>query len=272
MPDVVLTYTPITGDTFVPGSFNTNWYSTTAGASLIETANGHIEYANLKSDFEVQSHLIRPGHTGFAHSEGRVFSADYFSDLWAGAEADGYIPVAGAALTRRIPFDCSLALFSASVFVTVWRQFGPANGALATRLAAPEVRIQTFFGDNNGIVYTRRELPQTVFMDRTGGRPVAPIAAISTSEARTCHQFNLRHFKHTGGTSPNDALTKGWATFGMAVLVPQNLTGQDPTNGFDDMKLQLNSATSPDARPDTYYSAIHRVRLYARNATIVPLL
>lgn len=270
--DITLTYTPATGDTFDPSGFNTNWYSTTPGASLIETANGNIEFDNLKADFAVQSHLIRPRQTGFAASEGRVFSSDYFSDLWAGAETDGYLPVAGAAITRRVPYDCSLALFSASMFVTVWRQFGPANGALATRVAAPNVRLQTFIGNNQGITYTRRELPQTVFIDTTAGRPAAPIAGISTSEARTCHQFNLRHFKHTGGTSPNDALEKGWVTFGFALLVPQNLTGQDSANTDDDMQLQLNSATSPDARPVTFYSAIHRVRTYVKSATIVPLL
>jgi hypothetical protein len=221
----------------------------------------------------VKSHLIRPGQVGFAASEGRVFSADYFSDLWSGAEADGYLPVAGAAITRRIPYDCSLALFSASVFLTVWRQFGPADTSLVDRIAAPNVRIQTFIGNNSGITYTRRELPETVFIDTTGGRPLAPIAGISTSEARTCQQFNLRHFKHRAGTAPNDALEKGWVTFGLAVLVPQNLTGQDPVgNAVDAMQLQLNGASSPDARPSTFYSAIHRVRMYARNATIVPLL
>lgn len=273
MPSIVLDYTPNAGEAFDPSGFNTNWYSTTPGASLIETANGHIEYVNLDDDFEVKSHLIRPGQTGFAASEGRVFSADYFSDLWAGS-TDGYVPVAGAAITRRIPFDCSLALFSASVFLTVWRQFGPADGALKTRLAAPNVRIQTFIGNNRGITYTRRELPQTVFIDNraTPPAPAAPIAGVGTGEARVCHQFNLRHFKHTGGTSPNDPLEAGWATFGLAVLVPQNLTGQNPSNGDDSMRLQLNGASSPDARPETFYSAIHRVRMYARSVTIVPLL
>ena len=120
----------------------------------------------------------------------------------------------------------------------------------------------------------RRELPETVFMDVRASPPAPadPVAAISTSEARTCHQFNLRHFKHTGGTAPNDPLTKGWITFGLAILVPQNLTGQDPANNFDDMQLQLNGAASPDARPTTFYSAIHRVRMYVKSATIVPLL
>lgn len=272
MADITLTYTPSTGDTFDPDGFNTNWYSDTASESIIETANGHIEYTNLKSDFEVQPHLIRPGQVGFAASEGRIFSADYFSDLWCGADADKYLPVAGAAITRRVPYACSLALFSASVFLTVWRQFGPANGALTTRIAAPNIRIQTFIGNNQGITYTRRELPQTVFIDTSAGKPLAPIAGVSTSESRTCHQFNLRHFKHTGGTAPNDPLTAGWVTFGFALLVPQNLTGQDPTNTNDDMQLQLNGATSPDARPETFFSGIHRVRMYVRSATIVPLL
>ncbi len=269
MADCVLTYLPATGDTLNPSGFNDNWYSQTAPRSLIETANGHLEYVNLKSDFQVQSHLIRPGQTGFAASEGRVFSADYFSDLWAGAAATGYLPVGGCAITRRVPFDCSLALFSASVFLTAWRQFGPANGAMVTRVAAPDIRIQTFIGNNQGLTYTRRELPQSVFLNAAS---VDPVAQIDTGEARTCHQFNLRHFKHTGGTAPNDAQAKGWVTFGMALLIPQNLTGQDPANAFDDMQLRLNGAGSADARPTTFYSGIHRVRMYVRGATIVPLL
>jgi hypothetical protein len=43
VPDITLGWTPTTGDTFDPAAFNDNWYSTTPGASLIETANGHIE-------------------------------------------------------------------------------------------------------------------------------------------------------------------------------------------------------------------------------------
>jgi hypothetical protein len=267
---VVLTYLPSTGDTLNPSGLNDNLYSQTAGRSLIETANGHIEYTNLKSDFQVQSHLIRPGQTGFAGSAGRLFSADYFSDLWAGPSAAGYIPVGGAALTKRVPYNCTLALFSASVFITCWRQFGmPAGAAYTARVTAPDIRIQTFIGNNQGLTYTRRELPQTVFRDATAATVVSPI---STTEARTCHQFNLRHFKHVGGTDPNDALTRGWVTFGISLLIPQNLVGQDTTNTFNDLQLQLNSATSPDARPSTFYSGIHRVRMYVRSATIVPFL
>lgn len=272
MADCALTYLPSNGDTFSPEGLNDNWYSQTAGESLIETANGHLEFENLKSDFEVQAHLIRPGQTGFAGSEGRVFSADYFSDLWAGPDAAGYLAVGGCAITRRVPYDCTLALFSASVFISAWRQFGPANGALVTRLPAPDIHIRTFFGNNQGLVYTQRELPQSVFIDTSGGRPLAPIAGVDTGEARVCHQYNLRHFKHVGGTAPNDPLARGWVTFGMSLLVPQNLTGQDPGNAFDPMRLQLNAAGNPDSRPTTRYSGIHRVRMYVRSATIVPLL
>jgi len=272
MPDIILTYLPSAGDTLNPAGLNDNFYSQTAGESIIETANGHIEFENLKPDFEVEAHLVRPGQAGFATSDGTVFSADYFSDLWGGAAATGYIPVAACVLTRRVPYDCSLALFSASVFLTGWRQFGPADGSLTDRLDAPNIYIQTFYGNNEGLVYTRRELPQSVFIDTTVGAPTAPIAAISTREAGVCHQFNLRHFKHIGGTAPNDPLLKGYATFGMALLIPQNLTGQDDANTDDAMQLQMNSSTTPDARSTAYYSGIHRVRMYVRNATIVPLL
>lgn len=264
MPDITFDYIPTTGSVLQPDGFNRDLYQQTSGKSLFETLNGNVTYANLNAAFEVQSHLIRPGQTGIARSDGRLFSADYFSDLWAGLDNDYYTPVGGACISLRVPYDMSYALFSASVFLTVWRQFGPGTTGFDTRADSPDIRIQMFYGDTKGIAYTRRELPQTVFFDSAG----APDANIGMVEQYTCHHYNLLHAKIAGKASPNHQLTKGYATFGLAVYVSQNLNGiKDAAN-----VMNITFDGDDDKRPPSYYHGIHRVRTYVRNATVMGLL
>ena len=269
MADISFDYTPTTGAVLSPDGINQDLYQQAVGKSLFETLNGHVELSNLKSTFAVQSHLVRPGQTGFARTDGRVFSADYFSDLWAGNNADQFVPVAGACISFRVPYNVTVAVMSASVFLTQWRQFGaPVAGVFENRASAPKMFIQTFFGDNNGVVATRRELAQTVFFDPAA---VYPAANVSTVEARTCHHYNLLHYKIAGKAAPNDQLVKGYATFGFALYIPQNLSGQDVTATENDMTLALNGGATTAAKR-AYYSAIHRARVYVRNATVMTLL
>lgn len=270
MPDITFDYVPTTGAVLQPDNYNKDLYQTTSGRSLFETLNGNVTYPNLDAAFQVQSHIIRPGQTGIARSDGRVFSADYFSDIWSGRDAKPYTPVGGACITLYVPYDMTFAMFSASVFLTVWRQFGPpdpsAGTPFNTRLASPNVLIQTFIGNNDGVVHTRRELPQTVFFN-SGGAPVAEVGMV---EQYTCHHYNLVHTRVAGGSAPNTQLTKGYATFGLAVFVSQNRNGQDTADADYRMDLEFDGAN--DARPSTYYSGIHRVRTYVRNATVMGLL
>ena len=270
MPDITFDYTPSTGSVLVPADYNKNLYQTTSGKSLFETLNGNVTYPNLNASFAVQTHLIRPGQTGIARSDGRVFSADYFSDIWSGPQSLPYTPIGGAAITCYVPYDMSVAILSASVFLTVWRQFGEpdtsAPSPFVTRRPAPPVVIQTFMGDNDGIVYTRRELPQTVFFEAG----VQPDANIRMVEQYTCHHYNLLHARMAGKSSPNGPLTKGYATFGLAVFVAQNGNGSD--TGNSDYRMNLIIGGSGDERPSSYYKGINRVRTYVRNATVMGLL
>ena len=270
MPDITFDYTPTTGSVLVPADYNKNLYQTTAGKSLFETLNGNVTYPNLDAAFQVQTHLIRPGQTGIARSDGRVFSADYFSDIWSGPQSRPYTPVGGAAISFYVPYDMSVAILSASVFLTVWRQFGQpdtsAQDPFATRRPAPPVAIQTFVGDNDGVEYTRRDLPQTVFFNAG----VAPNANVGMVEQYTSHHYNLLHVRMAGQSSPNGPLLKGYATFGLAVFVAQNANGADTNDPNYQMNLIFSG--SDDARPPAYYRGVNRVRTYVRNATVMGLL
>jgi len=274
MPDITFDYIPTTGTVLQPEGVNKDLYQTTAGRSLFETMNGNVGFPNLDATFEVEQHIIRPGQTGFARTDGRLFSADYFSDLWAGANnTPRFTPIGGACITFRVPYSVSYALFSASVFLTVWRQFGPPNISEAdpfmVRRQAPPIYIQTFFGNNNGITNTRRELPQTVFFSTAlSGKPDAHVF---TNEARTCHHYNIAHSKIAGKASPNDQLTEGYGSFGFAVYVTQNLNGSSSSDDDYNMTLYLNGASSAH-NINSLYSGIHRVRTYVRNATVMALL
>lgn len=273
MPDFSPTYAPVAGDTLDPDGLNDNFFRVTSGRSIFEIANGHIEFANFDAAFEVGAVHVRPGQAGEGVSVGQVLSNDYFSDLSLGS-AD-YVAIVGATITFRQRYPVSVALLSTSGFCTVWRQFGANTGAFATRGAAPDVHVQAFLASGSGemdlLGHTKRELPQTVHWDETGAT-VPPLAPIATREQRLTRHFNLVHPKVTGGTSPHGALAAGWHTFGLAVLVRQNPSGQDTTDASESYQLVLNGAGSADARPSTYYSAVHRVRMYVRNASAVRLL
>ena len=84
MADITFDYTPTTGAVLSADGVSRNLYQSTASRSLFETLNGRVTFPNLAAGgdpFKIQPHLVRPGQAGFARSEGRVFSADYFSDL-----------------------------------------------------------------------------------------------------------------------------------------------------------------------------------------------
>lgn len=273
MPDFSPSYAPIDGATLDPTGLNNNLYRVTSGRSIFEIENGHIEAVNFDPAFQVGSVHVRPGQAGEAISVGQVLSNDYFSDLSMGS-AD-YVAIVGATITFRQRYPVSLALLGASGFCSVWRQFGANTGAFATRGPAPDIHIQAFVQSGTSqmtlLGHTKREMPQTVHWDSTSAAP-PPLSEISTREQRLTRHFNIVHPKVAGGSGQHAALSSGWHTYGLAVLVRQNLSGQDTTDVLEDYQLVLNGAASADARPDTYYSAIHRVRMYVRNATAVRLL
>ena len=208
---------------------------------------------------------------------GRVISTDYFSDLSGNDEAN-YIAVVGTAITFRVKYDVTLAQFHAGAFTSVWRQFGPANGAFVTHLAAPEIKVRTFMVDpgesfvGSTHEYTQREHPQSVFFSAAS---VFSDAEIQMEEAQMCRHHNLMHVRYEGGAGANAQLTRGIYTFGLAILIPKNLFGQEAdtaTYPLEDMFLKLNGAATPDARVLAYYAAIHRCRFYCRNVTGVAWL
>lgn len=273
MPDFSPQYTPTAGDTLSPAGLNNNLFRVTSGRSIYEIANGNVEAVNFDAAFQVGAVHVRPGQAGEGVSVGQVLSNDYFSDLSLGST--DYVAIVGATITFRQRYPVSLALLSTSGFCSVWRQYGANTGAFATRAAAPDVHVQAFVASGSGAMtllgHTKRELPQTVHWDGSSAAP-PPIAEIVTREQRLTRHFNIVHPKVTGGVSPHDALTAGWHTFGWAVLVRQNASGQDTTDVVEDYQLALNGAAAADARPSTYYSAVHRVRMYVRNASAVRLL
>lgn len=276
MPDITYDWIPVSGGVLDADGMAKNLYRTDANKSVLEIANGRLTQVNFHADFEVLPHHARAGEKGDMWTAGRVVSTDYFSDLSGNDEAN-YIAVIGTAITFRVKYDVTLAHFHASAFTSVWRQFGPANGAFGTHLAAPEIKVRTFMVDpGGGFVgstheYTQREHPQSVFFSATSAGSTADI---QMEEAQMCRHHNLMHVRYDGGTGINAQLTRGIYTFGLAILIPQNLFGQVADTAaypLEDMLLALNGGGA-DARVLAYYAAIHRCRFYCRNVTGVAWL
>lgn len=275
MPDYTPAYAPIAGSTLSPAGVNSNFYTVTSGDGIYEIANGHIESVNFDPAYEVESVHVRPGQAGEALSVGQVLSNDYFSDLFVGPPGGNpdYVAIVGATITFRQRYASTLALLGATGFCSMWRQFAQNKGSFGARENPPDIHVQAFIQSGTSaltlIDHTKRELPQTVHWNSAS---VNPDAQIVTSEQALTRNFNLIHPRVAGGSSPFTALSSGWHTYGLAILIRQNPSGQDTSDPLEDYRLQLNGAGSPDARPVTYYSAIHRVRMFVRSATAVRLL
>jgi hypothetical protein len=273
MPDWTIPYAPVTDATLTAAGLNANLYNP-AGSSLLEIENGHIETVNFDPAFQVQPYQVRKNEAGEAVSVGAVLRADYFSDLCTHEGSDAsYVPVGGAAVTFRQRYDVTAALFGISAHATIWRQFGPANGAFKTRLSAPNVKVKTFFQTSTGAIsfldHTERECPQTVHFSDTSADPRADV---NTVEAYCTRHWNLLHPRFKGEASPCGQLLAGWHTFGLCVLVRRNLTGQDTSDPLQDMTLGINGGAPKVGVPKAFYSGIQRIRLHVRSATAVRLL
>jgi hypothetical protein len=275
MPDWTIPYAPALGDNLTAAGLNDNFYTATPGDNTsLEIANGRIETVNFDPAFEVLPRHVRRNEAGEAVTVGTTLRADYFSDLFTHQGADAaFLPVGGVCLTFRQRFDVSMALFSASAHATIWRQFGPANGAFNTRLQAPAVVVKAFFQTGDGAInlldHTQRECPQTVHFGDTSANPRAEI---STVEAMCARHWNLVHPRMTGQAAPCGPLLAGYHTFGLCVLVRQNLTGQDTTDPLQDMTLALNGVAPKVATPAGFYSGIQRIRLHVREVSAIRLL
>jgi hypothetical protein len=252
-----LSYNPADGDTLDPDGLNANLYSTTPSISLYETANGHIELANFAAGFKVKSYHIQPGETGLGGFAGKLFSSDYYQDAYG--QYEEYKPVAGCCITFRQRYDASIAQFFASAFATVWRQPGPPT---ADRVwsAPPDVQIRMFF-NGTAVDESKRRLPKTVFYG-TGG--ISPEVDIYAREQRVTRHFNLHFSKMAGQTLPYDQLVAGVHSFGLGVYVSHNTEGSNTSDANDDKQPYIDGTS--DIRPVACYNAMHRVRMYVRNA------
>lgn len=274
MGAITYDYIPTSGSILTSAGLNGNFYKTTAGKSIHETGNGRLEFVNFDPAFRIRSFQVRPGQAGRSHSVGKTQRRDYFSDLWTGADQN-YIALAGCSTTFYTEYDVSLAMFFVQGFFSIWRQFGADGGAWANRLAAPDISIRTFFSDSKGNltthVHAQRDMPQTVFLDPASG--AAPnVAQITMSETRLTRYFNLSHPRMVGGASPCDQLLAGEHTFGMAILVKKNLSGQDTANADEQWQMRLDGAAAADARPLTNFQAVQRASIFSCGVTATRLL
>jgi hypothetical protein len=261
LSDITLPYIPADGTVFDPLQFSDDLYSETAGISLYETSNGHIEFANIAAGAKVRQHHIRPWQVGDAKSDGAVKPVDFYQDAYG--QDTAFYGVAGANLTFYQKYDCSLAVFFASVFANVWRQRGAEDGQDGWD-PAPAILVKMFI-DGVAVPQTQRMLPETIYY--SGGTSDYGNGANFTfaREQRLTRYLNLHHTKHIAGSSGDktDQLLAGWHTFGLGVYVAHN-------PGSETLDLD-GGALARTYRPMTF-DAMHRVRLSVRHADVIRLL
>jgi len=263
LPDVTLGYTPADNTVFDPLGFSDDLYKQTAGVSLYETANGHVEFANLAAGTKVRQHHVRPWQAGDAKSEGASKPVDFFQNAYG--KDTVFYGVAGATLTWNQKYDCSMALFFTSFFANIWRQRG-VESAGPSWAAAPDIFVKMFL-DGKGIACTQRHLPETIYYSSTntfGGAGGGKEFTFSREQANTRY-MNLHHTKYAGGSSGDQTgpLLAGWHTVGLGLFLAVN-------QGVE--TLALGKAAVTPLFPPMTCDAMHRVRLSVRHADVVRLL
>jgi hypothetical protein len=265
LPDISLPYAPADGSTFDPIAFSDDLYSETAGVSLYETSNGHIEFENLAANMKVRQHHVRPWQMGDAKSDGAVKAVDFFQDAW-GKDSKFY-GVAGANITFYQKNDCSIALFFASFFANIWRQRGPKTQEGWED--APEIFVKMYV-DGKEVLHTQRQLPETIYYSGTkvlgvGDSYGAGYDFTTAREQRLTRYMNLHHTKYAGGSSNtnSDQLLAGWHTFGLSLFVATNQGSE---------QIDLDGPSGPKRYKPMTFNAMHRVRLSVRHADVIRLL
>jgi hypothetical protein len=261
LPDITLPYAPADGSTFDPVAFSDDLYSQTAGVSLYETSNGHIEFENLAASMKVRQHHVRPWQMGDAKSDGAVKAVDFFQDAW-GKDSKFY-GVAGANITFYQKNDCSIAMFFASFFANIWRQRGPSDGQDGWE-DAPVIFVKMYV-DGKEVLHTQRQLPETIYYSGAIGDYGTGYDFTTAREQRLTRYMNLHHTKYAGGSSAtnSDQLLAGWHTFGLSVFVATN-------DGSE--QIDLNGASLSNRYKPMTFNAMHRVRLSVRHADVIRLL
>ena len=262
MPDVVYPYIPTNGDTLVPSDLNKDLYTTpdllpANKLSIYETSNGRIEpSANFVAGFQVKAHHVRPWQVGDAQAAGLVPSVDYYEDAWGGGVQ--YFGIAGAQMTFYQKYDTSMAIMVASLFMSTWRQRGPLVQDAYTSVP---IKLRMYM-DGQVIAHTEREAPETVYFPTT-----ANYAFDFSRESQLTRHLNLFHPRCTGGSEAkkHDPLLKGWHTFGFGIFIRANQASEQ-------VKLQGSAADPTVDYPLYTFDALHRVRVYARNASVLRLL
>ena len=259
MPDITLPSLPADGSTFDPLLFSDDLYSQTAGVSLYETANGHVEFANFAAGTKVRQHHVRPWQAGHGASEGAVKPVDFFQNAYG--KDTVFLGVAGANMTWHQKYDVSMAVLFASFFASIWRQRGAKSGNAWA--AAPPIFVKAFF-DGKEIACTQRRFPETIYYS-TGTTYGNGYDFGFAGEQRLTRYMNLHHPKFAGGSSGNktDQLLAGWHTFGLGLYIEQNAGGE---------QLDLDGGALARSYRAMTCDAMHRVRLFVRHADVVRLL
>ena len=239
MPDITVP-TFVDGDPFSPATWATALYSPTAGTSLFETSNGHIEYENLHADVEIQTRMIQPWQISEGGAIGRTRPLDFFDDAWNGARQ--WYGVAGAMRRFYLRKPCSVVWLYCSLFAQAWRMRGEqVDDAWTT---PPRIMFRMHL-DGAPLGHTRRDMPESIFFDSSG----LPASDYTLAREERCTRYFQMHHQCNG-------LAAGWHSFGWEVLMEQQV-------GVENIDLNGSGAA---VIPNTEYRRQHRVRVYARNA------
>lgn len=119
MPDITLIPVPTDGYMSSAPAVMTQLYYPSSSPMSLEVQNGWLDNDNRKSTWSVGREHIRPGSCCGAKMVGLTANIDYLESIAPvdNTQRGAYIPVPGASISFRLPFNASLVVFTWQIVV-----------------------------------------------------------------------------------------------------------------------------------------------------------
>ena len=154
MPDINLTPLPLDGDITSADQIMEFCYDPVADSFGV--INGKLGNENRKSTWNIDRKMIRPGSMTGGRMVGLTGNLDYLEVVSpaVNTEPGAYVPVPGAAIAFRLPYDATVVLFT-------WQVVG-ANDSIFGSLKVFEVTELRFYIDGGRQDAQFRAIPDSV--------------------------------------------------------------------------------------------------------------
>lgn len=258
MATVVPPYVFPTGTVLDPDQMDRDFDSAVDGESVYGEMRGHLQDSNFAGGFRIRPEHIRYGETARLNEDSLTETLDYYDDYTpndTATEDSEYTPIAGASTRVFLPYAVTCALYSASIFYTVYRVRQRALGAITDTRTGPPIKLKLWV-DGTAISHTVRQTPITYWpekLDTATCEQQLPLEHVLTQH------YDCNHLI-VGGAG----CAAGYHNVSMRLYIPQNIGQENMWTPYKQIKFGTGDHTT--------YNMSHRFRCGVRSARVIGLL